>query len=253
MEPDPLAIMDMHAELRRTEAWRIRLDIFRLIRSWRLFVGNREELEELLGEATEPPQALELWSQDNRKEFEEFLEEVDRLLHNFVASAMTLVYHSRDTVERRLPPDPGDKLAERYQILVDALFTESPLAQFVQSLRNVTLHVRLPVAYGVSRWSREEGLSRTVVLDRDYMLARGDWSSLAKQYLEEADEKIALLQVIQGYSQNVRQIQTWLRRALMERHRGPLRELETRHAELRELWLEATGEAGDRDEPEQGV
>jgi hypothetical protein len=243
MPLDPVAVMDMRDELRGTEAFRIRHDISRLIRSWRSFAGNREELVALLGEATELPQALQLWSQDNREEFEEFLEEVRRLLHNYVASAMTLVSHSRDTVERRLPPDPGDKLAEHYQILVDALFTESPLAQFVQSLRNVMLHVRLPVAYGVSRWSRDEGLRQTVVLDRDNLLARGKWSSLAKQYLEEAGETIDLLEVIQGYSHIVHQLQSWLRQALMQRHREPLKELEERHAELRKLWLEATGES----------
>lgn len=112
MPADPLEIMDMRDELRRTEAWRIRGDIARLIRSWRLFVANREELEGVLHDVTAPVESLELWAQDNRDEFDEFLREVERLLHNFVAGAMTLVAHSRDTVARR-PAQPDDKLAER--------------------------------------------------------------------------------------------------------------------------------------------
>jgi hypothetical protein len=112
MPLDPLAVMDMRDELRGTEAFRIRHDISRLIRSWRLFAGNREELVALLVEATELPQALQLWSQDNREEFEEFLEEVRRLLHNYVASAMTLVSHSRDTVEEHPALQAGGRWFE---------------------------------------------------------------------------------------------------------------------------------------------
>lgn len=106
----------------------------------------------------------------------------------------------------------------------------------------MTLHVRLPIAYGVSSWSREDGLRRTIVLNRDFRLARGDWSRLAEQFLREAGKEIDLLAVIRGYSKDVRQMQNWLLRALKDRHRDALRELEERHAELRRLWLEATGE-----------
>jgi hypothetical protein len=70
-------------------------------------------------------------AQDNTEELHAFLNEVERLLHAFLAAAMTLRDHSRNTSRRLLPPDDRDELAEAYRERIDLVFAESPLAQFV--------------------------------------------------------------------------------------------------------------------------
>jgi len=242
---DLRTILEMRDALRQTEGWQIGADLTRLLRTRRVFAGNRDELERFLSEAEEIPRALELMAQDNREELHTFLNEVERLLHNFLAAAMTLRDHSRDTSRRLLPPDDRDELAEAYRQRIDLAFAESPLAQFVEDLRHVALHVRLPALLGRAHWSRDEGWSSGVVLHRDFLLARGDWGALAKEYVEEAGEQFALLDVVRDYSGQVDEFHDWFRRALVERHRGPLRELEERHGELLKLWQEATGESVD--------
>jgi hypothetical protein len=70
-------------------------------------------------------------------------------------------------------------------------------------------------------------------------------AALAKEYVEEAGEQLALLNVVRDYSGQVDEFHDWFRRALLERHRDALRELEERQGELLRLWQEATGESVD--------
>jgi hypothetical protein len=69
---------------------RTRADLAGLARSYRLFLGNDRELLAFLTAHEEPPAVLELFALRNRAAFESFLDEVDRLLHNYLASALSL-------------------------------------------------------------------------------------------------------------------------------------------------------------------
>jgi hypothetical protein len=212
-------------------------DVTSLMRSWRVFNGNSAEFERLLTEAEAYPRALELWSTDNREGFEEFLDDVDRLLHNYVTAVFSLKDHSRNTARRLLAEDPNDDLAAQYQQRVTDLFAESPLARFVEGLRNMSTHHRLPVTYGWSHWSRDDGLEQRVVLNRDRLLeSYDDWTAGAKRYLSESGERISLLDVTRDYSARVDDFHAWLRAAIFERHQPALRDFETRSAELAALW-----------------
>jgi hypothetical protein len=242
---DTRTILEMRDALRQMEGWQIGADLTRLLRTRRVFAGNQAELGRLLSEAEGIPRAFELMAQDNREERDAFLDEVDRLLHNFLAAALTLREHSRETARRLLPSDDRDELAEAYRERIDLVFADSPLAQFIERLRHVATHVRLPALRARAHWSRDEGWSSGVVLPSDYVLARGDWGSLAKQYVDEAGEQLVLLDVVRDYSAQVDEFHDWLREALVERHRGALRELEEHHGELLKLWQEATGESVD--------
>jgi hypothetical protein len=242
---DLRTILEMRDALRDMEGWQIGADLTRLLRTRLVFAGNRAELERFLSEAEEIPRAFELMAQDNREELDTFLNEVDRLLHNFLAAAMTLRDHSRNTSRTLLPLDDRNELAEAYRERIRLVFAESPLAQFVEDLRHVALHVRLPALRSRAHWSRDEGWSSGVVLPRDYLLARGNWGALAKQYIEDAGEQFALLDVVRDYSGQIDEFHDWLREAIIERHNAALDELEERHGELLKLWQETTGERVD--------
>ena len=133
--------------LRRLPGWTTAAEIRALDRSRRLFDRNVEELQRFLGEHSEPPRVLELWSMDNREEFDLFLEEVGRLLHNFVAAALTLRDHSLRLKHKLLPAAEADQLAEEYKARSIETF-DKPLPRFVLELRQYSQHRRLPITSG---------------------------------------------------------------------------------------------------------
>jgi hypothetical protein len=99
------------------------------------------EFRALLEGATTPQAATVLWSLQNRPQLEQFQREVTRLLHNFVAAAFSLVDHARRFFGKHYKdaksfPDYEDEVKRR--------FTEDPLCQFVQGLRNYFIHRKPP-------------------------------------------------------------------------------------------------------------
>lgn len=116
-------------------------------RSYRLFQANAREFAAFHGRFdTDATARVELWDATNRKLFEAFLGEVDRLLHNYLAAASTLRDHTRRLWRQYPPADPA--LIAEYDQRVREAFTESPLVQFVQRLRNYSTHSQLPVSRG---------------------------------------------------------------------------------------------------------
>jgi hypothetical protein len=231
----------MRAELRQLPGWSVRAELLAFDRSLRVFVGNADELARFLGESQEPANAFQLWALQNREGFERFLDEVDRLLHNFVAGAMTLRDHARRLRRKFLPADATDSLASDCQARIDDDFANSPLAQFVEGLRNFVLHRRLPVARGSLSWTAGGPFESRIVLYPDDLRKSRNWSPPAKRYIENAGDDIAIGDVVTEYRAVVVAFQDWFRRALATRHRSDLEALSQREAEVEARWREAWG------------
>jgi hypothetical protein len=173
---------------------------------------------------------LELWRDDKRQDFEQFLDEVDRHLHNFVASVATLRDHTRRVWNKHAPAQ-ADMQAE-YKRRITETFAESPLASFVQQLRNYTLHRRLPIAQGTLSWQRDEAIVSRVVLVKGELARWEKWPSTARQFLDEGDGDIDLLDVITGYAAKVASFNDWFGRAFVASHLPAFDELTRLENEL---------------------
>src|SRR5215204_3590730 len=86
--------LDGIEELKKTEGWIVARKMEQLGRSYYIFKANYDELAESIWQI-KLPSSLPLWGDDSVKEMEQFLNEVTRQLHNFVAAAKTLVDHTR--------------------------------------------------------------------------------------------------------------------------------------------------------------
>lgn len=236
-------LIAMRADLRQLPGWSVRAELLAFDRSLRVFASNADELSRFLGESQEPATAFQLWARDNREGFERFLDEVDRLLHNFVAGAMTLRDHARRLRRKLLPDDETDNLAAECQARIDADFTNSPLAQFVEGLRNFVLHRRLPVARGSLSWSAGGQFeSRIVLYPSDLLQSRRlRRSPLATRYIEDAGDDIAIGDVVTDYRAVVVAFHDWFRSALLTRHRSNLDALGQREDEVAALEQRAWG------------
>jgi hypothetical protein len=235
-------LIAMRQRLRELPGWSVRSEMLSLDRSLRVFTGNARELSQILGEQQEPANAFHLWALQNHEGFERFLDEVDRLLHNFVAGAMSLKEHATRLRRKLLSEDSADELAAEYQDRVDRDFTNSPLAQFVQQVRNFTTHRRLPVTTGeLSMEIPSETVESRVILHASDLLKWPKWNPLAKRYIETAGDEIAIADVVTEYTAVVVSFHGWFREALAIRHRKDLDALKQAEAEVAELWERAFG------------
>ena len=200
------SISDLRAQIRQTEGWQLRRALSNLGRTYRLFLGNHRELRDYLEAHQTAAAIVEFWRDDRREEFEQFLDEVDRLLHNFVASVATFVDHTW-RMWRNYPPNSAEVEAE-YRRRIEETFASSPLAAFVKGLRNFTLHQGLALALGELTWEGERTEMR-VYLDRAHLLD-GEWSSPARAYLVAAPEKVDVAEFVDEYARMVVAFMDWL-------------------------------------------
>ena len=114
-------------KLQNTEGWRISKRIEHLGISAYIFKTNHDELVQRI-EYFKRPEAMLLWDVRNRDQMPDYLKEVTRLLHNFVASAKTLVDHTR-IIAREMYENTD--FWKEYEAQIAQRLASNPLVQFV--------------------------------------------------------------------------------------------------------------------------
>lgn len=199
--------------------------------SIRVFEGNADELERLLQYLTDDPASMYLSDVKNHAQLNEMFEEVLRLLHNFVAAALTLVDHTR-VVSRELYE--ADRSFPDYQPEVNRRFVHDPLIQFVQKLRHLAQHVRLPqLSYNLELG--QSGCHRRLLLHKDDLLRFDGWNAEAKAFIAAAADLIDVLTVVHSYREAVREFYLWMEQRQREIHAPDVAAVEKKRAEGRAL------------------
>jgi 1,4-alpha-glucan branching enzyme len=78
-------LFELDEQIKATEGHRIQTKIRGLASSYYVFLGNYEMLVRALDYFGREEVFMELWREDNRIKLERFIDEVTRLLHNFLA------------------------------------------------------------------------------------------------------------------------------------------------------------------------
>ncbi|MFV5169743.1 hypothetical protein [Bacillus cereus] len=219
-----LEIRKLDEQLRATEGWRIRskLEVFSF--SIYTFEKNNKELVNLLSQyETDSNLALKISSFGNRETFKSFLTEIVRLLHNYLASAMTLVDHTRKLFRDEYEIKEFEK---EYNKKIDELFAQSPIAQFIQDLRNYSMHRMLPMAGASVAFSAETGMTHSIYLSKDKLIDWKGWKTNSRVYLDMQEDSIKLLPLVNEYTKNVTEFQTWFQEKQNEIHSEAMKELE---------------------------
>ena len=163
-------------------------------------------------------QILGLWSE--RGKFCSLLDEVARLLHNFLASAMTLVDHTRAHINTR---HAGTAFEKEYQQHIRESFTANPVSRFVQCLRNYNLHYSLPVVSG--RLSMEfDPPGQTKSMKSQFMLnvlklqEWDNWDPPSKTYITRVGEELPVDRLADDYMKLVLPFHDWFRERDLAEH-----------------------------------
>ncbi len=186
-----------------------------------IFQSNFLELINACDMIENPKNGLRLMSEEHRRTSGlQAHMEVMRLFHNFLASAKSLIDHTRVFVDEHYGKTP---LIRIYQQKITVDFATDPLMKFIQDLRNYMVHCGLPsgsMSLSIKR-SPETGLQSmesTVSMDKKKLLMWGKWTNPSLAYLEAADEEIKISTLSKAYEAKVRILGEWLDDELQKHH-----------------------------------
>lgn len=166
--------------------------------------------------------------------------ELLRRLHNYVASAGTLIDHTRNLIETY----QGTPTHEQYLERLAAAKRENVLP-FVSKLRNYVLHVGIP-AIGV-QLSMEDGIESCMVyIDRDAALEWRDWPTAARDFLQSQPEKFPLKGVIEAYGEVIKALYDWLYGQYEFLHGDEIADLNELIRRTRPPWMDRIDPPPDR-------
>jgi hypothetical protein len=228
-----------------SEGAKLQGELSAVARMYRLFLKNEEELRSHFAKYDDLQAFLELWDANHRERFDAFLDETDRLLHNYLAAAASLADHTMRLWKKYPPQD--DEVTAEYERRVEETFKNSPLANFVQGLRNLTVHRQLPVIEGKMSFTgpaheQGESLSSVTGLSKEALLAYEDWKKGAREYLEQADDIIDIRAVVTAYTADVAQFNEWFGKAWVGEHLVAFDEMNRLAREHDELLRRAFGQ-----------
>ena len=208
---------DQPIDLRSHEA-AIRVNQFRF--SLAVFRRNYDELLAFLDHFCAPSVAFSYSPVDQKWLWNDGMQEILRLLHNFVAAALSLVDHTR--VLYRHLYEPHGEIPE-YVEQVATKFSDEPLVQFVIKLRQMAQHYRLPSLQSHTEISDIRGgvagtVGISLRLTTDDLRQYDGWNAAAKRFLDAAGAEIDLRTVITGYSAKILEFYEWFDRRQREVH-----------------------------------
>jgi len=179
-----------------------------------VFRRNYEELDRIYETFNQPANFRELALQTDQAQriVQETILEFTRALHNYLASAKMLVDVTRRWVRQRFE---ASEFLEQYQTEVRDRFASNVQAQFLEDLRNFTLHRSLPLSIPELRMQQVSDKrlrsSLGIVLLKDYLLEWDEWSELGAMQIQMAFEgEIDIVTVCNQYYENVTQFNQWL-------------------------------------------
>jgi len=232
-----LELIDLGNEIENSDGWKITNKIFNLGTSHYIYMGNHSQLKQALEIFNNPKVTTEIWAVKNREMLREYQKEVIRLLHNYLASAKSLVEHTR--IFARDMYGETDFFKE-YEGMIEETFSKSPLARFIQDFRNYILHKGLPITSATLSFSENNGMNSYIKVNIEELKKWEKWSAKSKEYLESLHLEINLEQIVTSYTEKVSSFYEWFGKRQEEIHSKEINELHKLQDEYKKL-LEKLG------------
>jgi hypothetical protein len=208
-----------------------------------VFIPNRHDLIALLDRAaSDGSLAIELFQNVRRPIVRTRFEGmVARALHNYVASAMALVEHTRRIMRDRSGPIVDEFEQRKHDVVAN------PEVPFIHNLRNYVLHHSLPFIGHEVRLRPQPGVLATgkIQLSVRQLVAWDGWSAPARRFIESHGDALALRPVTERHADLVVQLNLWLYEQLADANAPAL-------AEVNRLVVERNAILGGTDLEEAG-
>ena len=209
--------------VRTLPGWEVKITLERFSISVYIFQGNYSDLLEPITRFKKAETFIELHDVRNADDLEFFFKYVTRLVHNFLAAAMTLVDHCRILVRDFYAAEKYAEFVAEYELKKTEYFVENPLHQFIQRLRNYILHVALPIVG--STMNLNNFTSHLIIQYSSLKESSFKWGHYAGIFLEGKQETGELEELITEYYNLVISFYDWFHNRQMEVHAEELNEL----------------------------
>lgn len=215
--------------IRQSPGWELRSELNYVITARRVFLGNHAELQHAVTVVHRPDEWLPIIDDDGT--YAVFSDELDRLLHNYLASAYSLSSVAFKVAKKRWG---GSRAMHDY--LAEAPFGNDPISDFMFGLRSASQHERIPLSPLRQRvFGGDDGprLVEAFILNVEDLRAL-DWSRAerALTYLNALDEDPDLLSLVEHFTSAMWKFTLWFEQAFMRRFKPEFKEL----ALLNEEW-----------------
>lgn len=172
-----------------------------------ILAGNGVQLRKLLELLEDSKRALHLCTPDERDQLRMLQSEVVRHLHNFLASARTLVDHTRAIMNE---PFISEAHRTEYREEVARVFGGDLLIGFMHELRNFALHRSIPITSLQLSLHPTSGLFDSAVLvDLDQMADWEGWRSAGKAFIGSHRPTIRIMILVDGYEGKIKGLSEW--------------------------------------------
>lgn len=188
-----------------------------------ILAGNGVQLRKLLELLENSQHALHLCTPDEHDQLRMLQSEVVRHLHNFLASARTLVDHTRVVMKE---PFIIEAHRTEYREEVTRIFADDPLIGFMHELRNFTLHRSIPItSLQLSLHPTSGQFDSAVLVDLDQMADWDGWRSAGKAFIGSHRPTIRIMALIDGYEGKVRVFYEWFCLQFQKHYHGEMEEV----------------------------
>jgi hypothetical protein len=189
-----------------------RMKVYRF--SYYCFHMNMLDLIQSLEQSADVAFAVDLWIVTNREKKTKAFQEIIRRFHNAVASAKSLVEHTRILVRENYSKNAI--VSSAYDKKVAETFLKNGNAAVIEDLRNYFLHAGIPPVK--MQLNLGAPLKHEILLNIESLKSWGRLKSQSKQYLSEFAGNIDLLTLVAQYGKTVEAFHEWFSSFLQEHH-----------------------------------
>ena len=209
-------------DLELSAGWHFRDERLRLSTTLYILNKNFADLRSLLRGLDDPKTAIALLAESARPALESFIREVTRLLHNYLASVMSTVDHTRNMANDLYADNPFMTV---YKAKVAAHFAESNLHHFMQELRNEMLHNKL-LMLPVNTTIKPDSLDSRFTLPIE-RLKTVEWKSRARTFVDAIQDELRLEALLDAYHAHVTEFHKWLAAEQEVLHKADFEEMQS--------------------------
>jgi len=192
--------MDIQKELYETEQYKRISYLQDLKNCLEIFYRNSESLGKLIEFGSNPEKAREMFEMKNRIKYQNFMFELSRRIHNYVASSYTLISVTHNVIKRYKKKGEVKFFAE-FELKQDEL-SKKPVYELIYYLRQYYQHLNIPYLgsrYSVDNVEGQETISFT--LDKREILEYNELSTTCRTYLKGlADDIISIPGLVENYN-----------------------------------------------------
>lgn len=172
-----------------------------------IFVVNRSQLLTLLDSPTKSDELIFELIQNVRsqKVKEAFQSEMLRMLHNYIASASSLVDHSRRFVKKYSGSEFGAGYDKKREVVA-----ATGEHCFLKDLRNYLMHVGIPPIGYTIKISKDGKETFIAQLTSSKLLEWDKWSKTARAYIEGSGDHVQLVPLIKSHAAIIDEFYNWI-------------------------------------------